>query len=408
MKDENAQYLLAKVMGWQEQDVVLQYIPRLRLLADYKYDHYQRFGPGKRFVESLALWLNQFDVVDRPAALDFVLTRLIYVSDQEMSHLVQHAYPDVIVQERMRMVAEEKSIPSYRVGEISRDPRFSELQQKSLYLGLSDGARTNELRRASSGEISNEQIWQAYELGETKAEELLEALRKTLSQEISQPAQAIGNEEIWKVYDSGDRSVADQLLNTLRKTSSLPVAPALRSDKFTLVWLLDDFSGSGNTYIRFDSKAGKFKGKIKKIYERLHQGDLIDTTHYEVFLLLYIATRQAIDHIEYWSERFTSEYGYKPLQLRVLCPIESDVGLTRDIPAELESILKNAQYYDPVAFDEHIAVGGTTDAQAGFAGCALPVVLSHNTPNNSVYLLWGPESNRFFGLFPRISRHKEH
>ena len=69
------------------------------------------------------------------------------------------------------MVAQEKGIPTYRVGEICRDPRFEELQLKSLYLGLSDGARTNELRRFSIGEISNEQIWQAYELGDAKAED---------------------------------------------------------------------------------------------------------------------------------------------------------------------------------------------------------------------------------------------
>lgn len=404
MKDENAQHLLAKVMGWQEQDVVLKYVPLLRLLADYKYDHYQRFGPGRRFVESLALWLNQFDQCDRQTALDFVLTRLVYVSDEELSHLVETAYPDVIIQERMRIVAEEKGIPSYRVGEISRDPRFEELQHKSLYLGLSDGARTNELRRSSGSEISNEQIWQAYELGEAKAEDMLDSLRKALSKEL--PAPTLTNEDVWSAYEATGRVGGDPLLEKLRSVLTQP-AQAPQPEKFTLVWLMDDFSGSGNTYIRFDSETGKFKGKIKKIYERLHQGDLIDTSHYEVFLLLYIATRQAIDHIEYWSDRFASEYGYKPLQVRVLCPVESDVGLTQTQPEELQSLLTNPKYYDPKAFDKHIAVGGTSNAQMGFAGCALPIVLSHNTPNNSVYLLWGPESHRFFGLFPRMSRHKE-
>lgn len=406
MKDENARHLLATVMGWEEQDIVLRYVPLLSLLAEYKYDHYRRFGPGKRFIESLALWLSQFIPADRSAALDFVLNRLVFVSDQEISHLVQHAYPDVIVQERMRMVAEEKSIPSYRVGEISRDLRFKQLQHKSLYLGLSDGARTDELRRAGSGEISNEQIWQAYELGDAKAEDMLDALRKALSTDSPSSARQVTNEDIWVACSAGDREKTDRLLEALRAESiSPPLTP--HTEKFTLVWLLDDFSGSGNTYIRFDSKAGRFKGKLKKIYDRLNRGDLIDTKHYEVFLLLYIATRQAIDHIEYWSERFTSEFGYKPLQVRVLFPIESDVGLTKELPAELEAILKNPQYYDPDAFDQHIAVGGTTDAQMGFAGCALPLVLSHNTPNNSVYLLWGPESRKFSGLFPRVSRHKE-
>lgn len=403
MKDENAQHLLAKVMGWQDQEVVLENVPVLRLLADYKYDGYQRFGPGKRFVESLALWLNQFDMPDRAAALDFVLKRLVYVSDDELSHLVQHAYPDVIVQERIRLVAEEKGIPTYRVGEICRNPRFQELQFKSLYLGLSDGARTNELRRFSDGEISNEQIWQAYELGETKADDMLDALGKALTKTpLSEPLE---NDDIWRLYDAGDKAEANRLLDSLRVR---PASGASRQmAKFTLIWLMDDFSGSGNTYIRFDSEKGKFKGKIKKIYERLHQGDLIDTAHYEVFLLLYVATRQAIDHIEYWSERFTSENNYKPLQVRVLCVIEPEVGLTQGVPTELQSILTNPKYYDPVAFDEHIEVGGTTTAQLGFAGCALPVVLSHNTPNNSVYVLWGSEAHGFPGLFPRVSRHKE-
>lgn len=403
MKDENAQHLLAKVMGWQDQEVVLENVPVLRLLADYKYDGYQRFGPGKRFVESLALWLNQFDMPDRAAALDFVLKRLVYVSDDELSHLVQHAYPDVIVQERIRLVAEEKGIPTYRVGEICRNPRFQELQFKSLYLGLSDGARTNELRRFSDGEISNEQIWQAYELGEAKADDMLDALGKALTKApVSDP---LKNDDIWRLYDAGDKAEANRLLDSLRVKPASGASPQLA--KFTLVWLMDDFSGSGNTYIRFDSEKGKFKGKIKKIYERLHQGDLIDTAHYEVFLLLYVATRQAIDHIEYWSERFTSENNYKPLQVRVLCVIEPEVGLTQGIPIELQSILTNPKYYDPVAFDEHIEVGGTTTAQLGFAGCALPVVLSHNTPNNSVYVLWGSEAHGFPGLFPRVSRHKE-
>lgn len=108
MRDQNAQQLLAKIMGWNDTETVQQYVPKLQLLADYKYDHYQRFGPGKRFIESLALWLQQFDVEDRSAALDFVMDRLVYISDAEFSHLVETAYPDLIVQERMRLVAEEK------------------------------------------------------------------------------------------------------------------------------------------------------------------------------------------------------------------------------------------------------------------------------------------------------------
>jgi hypothetical protein len=367
MRDENAQQLLAKVMGWDE-ETVLRHVPKLQLLADYKYDAYQRFGPGKRFIESLALWLDQFDSSDRPAAFEFVADLLAYFSEAEFSHLVETAYLDVIVQERMRLVAEEQGIPLHRVGAITRHPRFKVLRLKSLYLGLSDGARTSELRRASDGEISNEQIWQAYELGPDKTEEMVSELSASLTK-------------------NG--------LSTL-------------TPKFNLIWLVDDFSGSGNTYIRYDRETGKFKGKIKKIYEQLHRGDgLVDTSHYEVFLLLYVATRQAMDHIEYWAERFTSERGYKPLQLRVSCPIERDVAVTYNPGLGLTKLLGNDKYCDQTVVDKHFLVGGTNDARLGFAGCALPVVLFHNTPNNSIYILWGPETLCFPGLFPRVSRHRE-
>lgn len=367
MQDRNAAQLLAKVMGWQDPATVSRYLPELQLLADYKYDHYQRFGPGLRFIESLALWLEQFAQEDREAALELVAEHLVYISDAEFSHLVQTAYPDYIVQERMSLVAEEHDIPTHRVGLIAQHPRHEELRLKSLYLGLSDGARTNELRRASDGGISNEQIWQAYELGEQKSGDMLKALKESMGHQGSEVA-----------------------------------AP-----KFNLIWLLDDFSGSGNTYIRYDGAKKVFKGKLKKVYDQLHSERLVDPSHYEVFLLLYVATRQALDHIEYWCERFTSDNGYKPLQIRVLCLLERDIALTRLPAGRVIDLLAKAQYFDQrVAEDRHIEVGGT-DGRLGFAGCALPVVLSHNTPNNSVYLLWGPETYRFFGLFPRVSRHRD-
>jgi hypothetical protein len=364
MKDDNAQQLLAKVMNWNDDDAIA-FTQKLQLLADFKYDQYQRFAPGKRFIESLALWLDQFDVMDRTNALNFVLKELVFFSEQEMSHLVQTAYADHIVHERIRLIAEEQGIPQHCISAIVRHPRFSELRLKSLYLGLSDGARTNALRRASAGEISNEQIWQAYELGDEKVTEMVEALTDALKSE-----------------------------------GLISAAKA-----FNLIWLIDDFSGSGNTYIRYEN--GRFKGKIKKVYERLQNSDLVDKSHYEVFLLLYLATRQAIDHIEYWANLFTSERGYKPLQVRVLCPIEKSMSLTSMAGGSGGPLLANEKYADQDASDKHFRVGGTTDVRYGFAGCALPVVLNHNTPNNSIFLLWGPEMSKFPGLFPRVSRHKE-
>jgi len=367
VRDENAQQLLATVMGWQDDAVVRARVPPLQLLAEHKYNSYQQFGPGKRFIENLALWLNQFDAADRPAALELVERHLVFFSDAEMSHLVEMAYPDVIEPARIRLVADEQQVPPHRIGMLRRERRFVELGLKSLYLGLSDGARTNEVRRGSNGRIGNEQIWQAYELSPEKTTDMTDALGTSL--------EANGF--------------------------------AAKVPRFNLIWLLDDFSGSGNTYIRYDASTRKYKGKIKKIYEQLDRGLLVDTTHYEVFLLLYVATRQAIEHIEYWAERFTSEHNYKPLQVRVLCPIEHDAAVTSQASGQLLALLDNARYVDQSVVDAHFRVGGTDDARFGFARCALPLALAHNTPNNSLYVLWGPENKSFFGLFPRVSRHRE-
>jgi hypothetical protein len=366
MQDSNAAKLLARVMDWQDQDPVLKHVAELQLLAYFKYDSYRRFNPGRRFIESLALWLKQLQPEDRPAALELVKEKLVFFSDAEISHLVQTVYPDLIVQERLRLVAEEYGIPTFKVGELTRHPRFEELRLKSLYLGLSDGARTNELRRASDHRITNEQIWQAYELGEQKSESMLKDLKETLAKAS---------------FES-------------------------QSPYFNLIWLLDDFSGSGNTYIRYDSEKKAYGGKLQKVYEQLHQRRLIDPSHYEVFLVLYIATRQAIDHIEYWGERFTSERGFKPLQLRVLCRLEKSLALTESPTPMIASLLGKERYFDARANDTHMQVGGS-DGRLGFANCALPVVLYHNTPNNSVYLLWGPEQFDYPGLFPRVVRHRD-
>jgi hypothetical protein len=68
----------------------------------------------------------------------------------------------------------------------------------------------------------------------------------------------------------------------------------------------------------------------------------------------------------------------------------------------LEPILE--KYYDTSLEDISTHVGGT-DLKYGFSGCGLPIVLSHNAPNNSVYLLWA-ESGKLRALFPRVSRHR--
>src|SRR5579863_9601564 len=83
VKDELAESLLARVMGWDQQTVTAERAV-LQNMARYKYDEYQQFAPGQRFIESLALWLRQFPTgTPRTVAYEFVRRRLIFISAAE-------------------------------------------------------------------------------------------------------------------------------------------------------------------------------------------------------------------------------------------------------------------------------------------------------------------------------------
>ena len=60
MKKELAETLLTKIMGWSDAEKAEERA-LLESFASYKYDEYQQFAPGRRFLESLALWLQQFE-----------------------------------------------------------------------------------------------------------------------------------------------------------------------------------------------------------------------------------------------------------------------------------------------------------------------------------------------------------
>ena len=53
MKEALAEKLLAKVLGWGPTDVAKER-PRLQAMASFKYDSYEQFSPGLRFLEILS------------------------------------------------------------------------------------------------------------------------------------------------------------------------------------------------------------------------------------------------------------------------------------------------------------------------------------------------------------------
>jgi hypothetical protein len=91
--------------------------------------------------------------------------------------------------------------------------------------------------------------------------------------------------------------------------------------------------------------------------------------------------------------------------LRVVHPLPTAIRVIGGDDDAFLALAGDARYFDAIADDEHGDVGGASK-RYGFADCRLPVVLSHNTPNNSLYLLWAEAEHSVRGLFPRVSRHR--
>jgi hypothetical protein len=357
MRDALAERLLATVMQWSPEDVARER-PILQALAALKYDEYQQFSPGMRFVESLALWLEQFTCMDeRKAAYAFVLSRLVFLSHAEMAHFAAIAYPDVIRPVFIEQAAEDAELSPFRLNQVLNSDTFKQLQGSSLFLGLSDGARIDQFRR-SNKELSHEQIFTGYELSDER----------------------VGEIRIWLDEKRGHKSPAPALV------------------------LLDDFSASGTSCLSADGE--RAKGKVSKLIDRIIGSDawksVIAFPKTRLVIVLYVATDQALANIDAGAEALKKSHGIETTVLAVQ-RLARDVSLATSDTDPMIDVIK--KYYDASIEDDHTKKG-KSDLRFGFAAGGLPLVLHHNTPNNSIFLLWAEGSNAVRPLFPRVSRHR--
>jgi hypothetical protein len=357
MRDDLAARLLAEVLGWNA--ATFADVGRgLQELARHKYDSYEGYRPGERFIESLAGWLWQFEPSERVLALEFVLRQLVMISRDELDHLIETVYPDLIRPMLINRAATESGEASHRIAMIARSVAFQDLQRKTLVLGLADGARLDHLRRSSS-ELSHEQFYLHAEMG-------LDS-RRAMREQLSAAVTALGLPE-----------------------------PAL----FRQIVLVDDFAGSGYTLLSRDDD-GKWRGKLWKAalwINDLSRSDVV-AADASVWVLLYVASEQATDSLR----SRLSECGLD-WQLIVAQSIDRFLQVT-----DPKMLALCERYFDPAILDAHLAKG-SLPPHLGFGGAALPLVLHHNTPNNSIGLLWAdttdrPSSLGRRALFPRRQRH---
>lgn len=129
----------------------------------------------------------------------------------------------------------------------------------------------------------------------------------------------------------------------------------------------------------------------------------------EIHLVLYVATAKALKNIQTQANLFTAEMGWKPISVDALQIVEP---LNWESHKALLDLLKR-NYERCLGFgkasyeDKHFTIGGGQYPYLGFADCSLPLVLYHNTPNNTLPVLWYSWEEMVCPLFPRVTRHKE-
>jgi hypothetical protein len=374
MNQDLALRVLGQIMDWSD-DRAREEFDWLRLMGRLKYDGYGDFEAGVRFVESLAAWLQQFTVADREIAYRFVRTSLVYIGPREMERLVEAFYPRTVRDRLHQSVAAAMAIDPFRVLSTPEAERaISRLRRRTLFMGLSDGARIDTIRHENAGVLKNEQFVQGTQVDDDKWRDLLESLRTDLDDENAQ---------------------------------------------FKFVYLIDDFVATGTSFLRFDEAKSKWKGKLIKFRdsinsanERLHVLD----PEWELCVHHHLATEAGAGALVKSEaaarEAFTTDGWASEVHLTFGAVLPESLPINSTNEQFIDFLRLTQHYYDPALRTRHTDVGGVTHLGLGYGGCALPIVLDHNTPNNSVALLWAetqgsdePFAPAMRPLFRRRQRH---
>lgn len=365
MKHALADELFAAVMrlGPEQTDELVRRIRPLRHMSDYKFDSYGGYGAGIKFLETLSIWLDQFNEHERDVAIDFVQNKLVFLSDREIQHALSLAYPDMVRPDLIRRAAAELGVAPWRITSVLDSLEFRVLQRRTMFLGLADGARLDQFRRAN---------------------------------------RALVHDQFCVTAEPPPR-VAKGLRNELLK--SLELLGSHAEGTFCHFVLIDDFTGSGYTALRQEDN-GTWSGKLYHVKTALDQlvKDGIAAADYTVDVVIYTASEKA----EAALRKQLAKAGFKTWKLSVVQVIPNSHLVDTD--SEFADLCR--AHHDPVADDKIMTDAASPTAALGFRDSRLPLVLSHNTPNNSVGVLWentvdNPKSaKKFSPLFPRHERHK--
>jgi hypothetical protein len=116
---------------------------------------------------------------DRRIAYDLLRQKLVFISFSEIQHLVNRTFPVFARQIAARRVAAKSDVPKYLVWAKPETRKlYEDTLARTLFIGLSDGAGIDSVRRANTGTICNDQVALGYEISNEKWRDLHEDLCK--------------------------------------------------------------------------------------------------------------------------------------------------------------------------------------------------------------------------------------
>ena len=361
---------IAHVMGWDNDKATDEY-RWLKLISAFKYDGYQDFVAGARFIERLIVWLSQFKTVEeREIAYNFVKNTLVYFSPLEFRKLIELFYPEIVAKNITHTIADKLNIERYQIWSHKEGKKkFEELRRKTLFMGLSDGARIDIFRHSNHGNLVNDQV---------------------------------------VAFTQIDKEKWNDLINELRKDTNDPAA------KFSNLYIIDDFTASGTTLFRKD--ADEWKGKLLKLYSSITDfGEINEifedgwTLYVHHYLMSESVIQKLIDKQSQALKDMGKDGWFNNVKFTNSVRLPSSLKLDETRDKEILALADN--HYDPsIEILKHLIPSGVDNLRRGYGGCALPIVLEHNTPNNSMPIIWS-ESDGVNGkhkMRPLFRRHQRH
>ena len=316
-------------------------------MSRFKYDGYRDFVAGVQFLESLITWLTQFETSDeRQTAYEFLKKRLVYVGPAELTKLVDLCYFERIRPTVAKMAANDLGVERYRLWSHPRDTeKFAHCLRHVLFMGLSDGARTDLLRYAAKGALTNEQVVGFTQIDPDKWQDLLDDLRK----------------------DTENCNA-----------------------RFRCLFVIDDFTASGTSLLRKPPYSDEWKGKLVRLWKSLeHARRVLDTDPMAENWILYVHHYLATEHAQSTAlereRQAESELGddwFGGVEFSFSAVFDSSIKVTSETDPEFLALTE--KYYDPnIESEKHLRECGIDNLKRGV--CSLLLTTSIGTQHTKQF-----------------------